>query len=66
MDKGTVSESELPKLTTEYEAVKAEVRNKLAEAAAQKSANVQAIKNHQDITAYINEQKTYHSRKIGC
>ena len=40
VDKGTVSESELPKLTTEYEAVKAEVRNKLAEAAAQKSANV--------------------------
>lgn len=64
VDKGTVSESELPKLTTEYEAVKAEVRNKLAEAAAQKSANVQAIKNHQDITAYINEQKRIIQEKL--
>lgn len=64
VDKGTVSESELPKLTTEYEAVKAEVRNKLAEAAAQKSANAQAIKNHQDITSYINEQKRIIQEKL--
>ena len=64
VDKGTVSESELPKLATEYETVKAEVRNKLAEATAQKSANVQAIKNHQDITAYINEQKRIIQEKL--
>lgn len=64
VDKGTVSESELAKIGTEYEAVKAEVRNKLAEAAAQKSANAQAIKNHQDITAYINEQKRIIQEKL--
>ena len=64
VDKGTVSESELAKIGTEYEAVKAEVRNKLAEAAAQKSANTQAIKNHQDITAYINEQKRIIQEKL--
>ena len=57
VDKGTVSESDLERLATDYATAKAEVRKALAEAAAQNAEAAKAIQNHQNMTNYVNEQK---------
>lgn len=57
VDKGTVSESDLERLATDYATAKAEVRKTLAEAAAQNAEAAKVIQNHQNTTNYVNEQK---------
>ena len=47
VDKGTVSESDLERLATDYATAKAEVRKTLAEAVAQNAEAAKAIQNHQ-------------------
>lgn len=66
VDKGTVSESDLEKLTAEYETVKAEVRKTLAEAAAQNKEAAEAIQNNQNVTNYVNEQKQIVQEKVNA
>ena len=66
VDKGTVSESDLEKLASEYETAKAEVRKTLAEAAAQNAEAAKAIQNHQNTTNYVNEQKQIVRDKVNA